>query len=138
MFKKLFALLLIAGLLGCQKTEEKVGGCNTGACTLSFAMLGVNFTDKDGNPVYVQSITAINQRTKLSVLPKSQHDMVVKGHYVITDDGMKGQFSNEGDDVMVSATYAATGQTKTALFKISGGCNCHINKISGPQTISFD
>ncbi|MFD2147259.1 hypothetical protein [Mucilaginibacter antarcticus] len=138
MIKKLFALLLIVSLLGCEKKQEKVGGCGTGLCTLSFAILQVNYTDKDGNPVAVQNFTAVNQRTQQSVLPTNQHDLVVKGQYAITDDGAKDKFSNDGDEVVVSATYAPTGQTKTATFKISGGCNCHIEKLSGPQTIKFD
>ncbi|MES2809188.1 MAG: hypothetical protein V4619_11210 [Bacteroidota bacterium] len=137
MIKKLFALLLIASLLGCEKKQEKVG-CAPKECTLSFAMLGVNYTDKDGAAVFVKNFSVINQRTQLSVLPTTQQDMFVKGYYVITDDSKKDKFSTEGDNVIVSATYEATGQTKTATFKISGGCNCHINKISGPQTISFD
>jgi hypothetical protein len=138
MINKLFSLLLLCSLFGCEKKTEKVDGCNTGPCTLLFATVSVNYTDKDDQPVDVQNFTAINQRTKLSVLPGTQNNMAGKGHYLITDDGKKDQFSSEGDEVIVSATYAATGQTKTATFKIAGGCNCHINRVSGPQTISFD
>lgn len=137
MFKKLFVLLLVTSLLGCEKKNQKVG-CGMQECTLSYAMLALQFNDKNGNPVTVQNLTAINQRTKQSVLPQHQSAANQAGQYTITDDGQKDKFSTDGDEVVVSATNPATGQTKTAIFKISGGCNCHIAKLSGPQTISFD
>ena len=136
MLKKLFAVVLIASLLGCEKKQSV--GCGTGACDLSFAMLGVYFKDKNGNAVTVQNLSSINQRTKQSVLPASQQGINQPGYYIITDDSKRAGFSDDGDEVIVSATNSVTGQTKTATFKISGGCNCHINKLSGEQTIVFD
>jgi hypothetical protein len=137
MIKKTFALLLIASLLSCEKKQQSVG-CHTGACTLSFAMLGVHFEDKNGNPVTVQNLTAVNQRTKASVLPASKQGITEPGYYIITDDSMRDKFSDSGDEVTVTATNSATGQSKTATFKVSGGCNCHVEKLSGTQTIAFD
>jgi hypothetical protein len=128
MMRKLLVLLFAIFLMGCEKKQEKVS-CGTGVCTLSFAMIVVDFTDKDGNAVDVQNFTAVNQRTKLSVLPPNKYILRVKGNYVITDDGMRDQFSNAGDTVLVTATLA--GQTKTVTYKISGGCNCHVYKIAG-------
>lgn len=105
---------------------------------MSFAMIGVKFTDKNGHAIAVQSLTAVNQRTKLSVLPANQQGINEPGYYVITDDSTREKLSTDGDEVLVSATNPATGQTKTVSFKLSGGCNCHIDRISGPQTIAFD
>jgi hypothetical protein len=137
MLKKIFAVVLIASLLGCEKKHQSVG-CDTGACDLSFSMLGVHFKDKNGNAVTVQNLSSINQRTKQSVLPASQQGINQAGYYIITDDSKRASFSDDGDEVIVSATSTVTGQTKTATFKISGGCNCHINKLAGEQNIVFD
>lgn len=105
---------------------------------MSFAMIGVNFTDKNGSAIAVQNLTAVNQRTKLSVLPANQDAINTKGYYVIADDNAREKLASDGDEVLVSATNPATGQTKTVSFKLSGGCNCHVDRISGPQTIAFD
>jgi hypothetical protein len=140
MFKKLFVLLLIATCcLGCDKKKESVG-CGTGACTLSFASITIRYTDKNGTGITVQNFTAINQRTKLSVVPSNPQTgvFIEPGYRIVTDDGMKGHFSADGDDVIVSATNPNTNQTKSVTLKISGGCNCHIDKLSGPQTVVFD
>jgi phage protein U len=136
MIKRLFAILFIACSLGCEKKQQSVG-CGTGACTLSFAMVGIHFKDKNGNAVAVQNLTAINQRTKQSVLPAGQQGINEPGYYIITDDSMRAKFSDDGDEVIVSGTDSK-GQTKTVTFKISGGCNCHVAKLSGEQTIVFE
>jgi hypothetical protein len=47
-------------------------------------------------------------------------------------------YSTDGDIIKVSATDPATNQTKSVNMKISGGCNCHVAKISGPDTVKFD
>lgn len=139
MLKKVSALLIVACLMaGCDKQRQGLTGCSTQTCTLSFAMIGVQFTDKNGNAVVVQNLTSINQRTKESMLPGTQQGITQTGYYYIADDSMRSKLSTAGDDVLVTATNPATGQTKSVTFKISGGCNCHVDKISGPQTIVFD
>jgi hypothetical protein len=40
--------------------------------------------------------------------------------------------------VIISGTHPTTNVTKTVTFKISGGCNCHVEKVSGSSTVVFD
>jgi hypothetical protein len=133
-----FLLLSLFGLLivGCGKNQQPRLSCNgTGVCTLEFASVNILFTDNADKPVNVQNFSAVNQRTglKLDVTPGSSMSV---GSYTIANDNTRDQLSDEGDNILVSGTYA--GQTKTALLKISGGCNCHVKKESGPSTIKFD
>jgi hypothetical protein len=138
MFKKLFiAMVAVALFMACSKKKQQNSGCDVIACTDSVYVIGVYFNDNRGVPVNVEAFSATNQRTKESVLPaKPTTDN--KSYYIITNDTRKNKFSAVGDEVLVSATYPATGQTKTASYMISGDCKCHVEKIYGPETIAFD
>lgn len=133
----LFSLLALF-IAGCGKNPQPRLGCNTGVCTLEFASINILFTDNADKPVNVQNFSAINQRTglKLDVNPAPSMPGGTVGTYVIANDNTRDQLSDEGDNILVSGTYA--GQTKTAILKISGGCNCHVQKKSGPSVIKFD
>lgn len=132
----LFSLLALF-IAGCGKNQQPRLGCGTGVCTLEFASVNILFTDNADKPVNVQNFSATNQRTglKLEVNPANSMPGTV-GNYIIANDNTRDQLSDEGDNILVSGTY--NGQTKTAVVKISGGCNCHVRKESGPSTIKFD
>ncbi|MBC7400282.1 MAG: hypothetical protein H7289_10075 [Mucilaginibacter sp.] len=137
-FKRLAVLVLITGFFSCHKAKEQAA-CGTQACTQIFTKIGVNFADINGSPVNVKNFSAINQRTKLSTVPISAVDGPVQtGVYIVTDDNGKANFSTEGDEVIISGTSPTTNVTKTITFKISGGCNCHVEKVSGESTVVFD
>jgi len=135
--KKLPLLLLILLIIaGCDKNEQPTMACPTNqACTMVFASFNIHFIDKAGNLVSVTNFSAYNQRTKTN-LKVNTITQPVTGTYVIADDNMRDQLSNEGDDILITGTYG--NQTKTVLVNISGGCNCHVAKKSGPDTIIFD
>jgi len=127
--------------LGCHKTTEPINGCNINqVCTALFATIGIHFVDKNGNPVVVKNLNAINQRTQISVLPAQIKDGLLRpGYYNITDDSKIKLFSADGDNVLISATDSVTNQIKTTTFKIaSGDCGCHVTKLSGSDQLAFD
>jgi hypothetical protein len=136
MIKKILTILLIAGFFGCTKKQSEVLDCPSQPCTLMFASISVQFQEKNGNAVSVKNFTAVNQRTN-ETLSSGGPGLNGTG-YTVADDGMRSKLSTAGDDVIVTATHPTNGQTKTATFKISGGCNCHVERISGPQVITFD
>jgi len=137
MTKKIFILLVLACCLGCKKKQAEVIDCPPKFCTLNFASVTVQFQDKNGNVVAVKDYTVINQRTKEN-LTLTNTQINNAGDYMIVHDGMRSKLSSEGDDIVVTATHPTNGQTKSATYKISGGCNCHVERISGPQVIKFD
>ncbi len=137
MTRKILIVLLVACCLGCSKIQRDVVDCPAQPCTLVFASINVQFKDKNGNAVEVKNFTAVNQRTNEN-LSSTSAGMNGAGYYTIVDDGMRSKLSTKGDDVVVTAIHPTNGQTKSATYKISGGCNCHVERISGPQTITFD
>jgi hypothetical protein len=103
-----------------------------------FVSINVKFQDKNGNALEVKNFSAVNQRTNESISSGNQQGINGVGYYTVADDNTRSKLSTQGDEVVVTATHPTTGQTKTATFKISGGCNCHVARISGPQVITFD
>ena len=140
MLKKLLVVLLMACSFGCHKNQQQ-SACGTGqVCTTIYTSINMIFKDKDGNLISIENFSAINQRTHLALNIKgsSPYATGVFGARGVATDDMRDQFSTEGDDILITATNPATKQTKSIVLKISGGCNCHVENLSGVYTLTFD
>jgi hypothetical protein len=116
----------------------KSDGCPPQMCTMEFATVGVKFTDKAGTPVNVKEVKVENTRTNKTIVAQSTTGADnPAGNYVVVTDSNKKEISSNGDDIKITAT-TADGKTVSATMKIIGGCNCHVKRISGPETIVFE
>ncbi|WP_374951595.1 hypothetical protein [Mucilaginibacter sp.] len=134
----LILLLLLLGLSACNKNSTQ--GC-TMACTAQYVYnyYGIILTDSKNPDAKFINISVINQRTnKPVVLPLYPPNIdFVAGFLLIAANDNKGEFSTGGDNIRITATNAVTNQTKSAVIRISGGCNCSVAKISGPDKLEF-
>jgi len=138
MFKNLVILFaIVTSLVSCTKTQQK-SACGTQVCTAIFAIIGIQYTDNAGKPTAVDTFKVFNVTSNKRLYPGIANINTVQGYYVVASDGNKMEYSSEGDVIKVSATDPVTKQTKDVNFKISGGCNCHVAKISGQDTVKFD
>jgi hypothetical protein len=138
MYKKLIILFVAAAsLASCNKTKQKTP-CGTQICTDLFATVGINYADNAGKPIAVTNFTVFNVSSNKQLTPGYNVGLLVYGHYIVATDNNKMDYSTDGDIIKVSATDPVTNQTKAVNMKISGGCNCHVAKISGPDTVKFD
>jgi hypothetical protein len=137
---KLLLMLLIAGGLWACKNSTNNSACGMDVCTAEFATLGIEATNGTDSLIYIKDLKIINKRTNKAVkLPLPPSNAYYAPNYMlIADDNTKGEFSTGGDDIEITATNKATNQTKTITLKISGGCNCHVAKVSGPDKMVFD
>ncbi|TFF40901.1 hypothetical protein [Mucilaginibacter psychrotolerans] len=137
--KVISALLIIAGFSACSQ-KLKPAGCPTDqVCTMIFTTLSVNFVDKAGNPVTVKDVKVLNLRTNVAILAQGMGSMMSQpGKYTLVSDANKKQLSTEGDDLRITATNTANNKMVTAIIKVSGGCNCHVSKVSGADNIVFE
>ena len=129
-------LILITLFVSC--SEKKSSDC---ACTEVYVSIPITFTDKDGKGVNVMDFTVINQRTGEKITSSAGITAdVIPGYYFVIADSEKSKVAKNGDDLKISGTYEPTGQTKSAIIKVghSDVCSCHIQKISGPDKITFD
>jgi hypothetical protein len=131
----IFLSLLSVIIAGCGKDSQPKAACEAKACTSEFRSITINFVNSADQPQNVNSFSAINQRTGLEV-ERSPSPWSSQHTFTIADDSKLSQFSTEGDNVLITAK--TSNQTKTAVVNIAGGCNCHVERKSGPQTVKFD
>ena len=138
MLKKIAVLLIIIISTSCNKSHQEEPACPLKVCTDVFTTIGISFTDNKGNPIAVENLLVLDLRTSASLPLEVNGIFYILGYYRIADDSDLSQLSTGGDDIQVTATDPATNQTITTLFKIAGGCNCHVTKISGPNQVTFN
>ena len=135
----ILALLIGSALLSCKK-KTTGSDCENKICTEEFRSLVIKFVDNKALGTEVKDFSVVNQRTGEKVFANSGAGAnLIKGAYIVVDDGNTKSLSEEGDDLKVTGTSVETKQTKSAVIKVQGGrCACHINKVSGPEQITFD
>ena len=133
-------IILAAVILfeSCTKTQQKNSACGTQVCSAIFAAVGIHYTDNTGKPIAVSNFTVFDVTSNKQLYPGVPNWDLVLGYYIVASDSNIKDYSTDGDIIKVSATDSATGQTKTVNLKISGGCNCHVARLSGPDTVAFD
>ncbi|CAN5422344.1 hypothetical protein BH09BAC6_BH09BAC6_04220 [soil metagenome] len=139
MYRKLPFIILLLVFTACHKNQPQQAHCPDMPCTKIFASVSIHFTDKLGNSVAAQNFQVLNLRTNQRIYAASAANVnLATGYFIVADDANLGDLSLEGDNVKVTASNPATSQVKTAILKLSGGCSCHITKLSGPQEVAFD
>lgn len=139
MRKIALALLLVSAMLSC-KEKTMDSACEDRICTEEFRSLVIKFADNKAAGAEVKDFSVVNQRTGEKVNASSAAaSNLIKGAYIIVDDGNVKELSEAGDDLKITGTSVETNQTKSAIVKVKGGkCACHIDKLSGPEHITFD
>lgn len=138
MKKIALALLLISVMLSCKKKSTD-SECGNRMCTEEFRSIGINYVDNKGLPAQVKDFSAVNQRTGEKIVPRMTAITTIKGSYTVIDDLNTKTLSETGDDIKVTGTSVETNQTKSVIVKVKGGkCACHIDKLSGPEQVTFD
>lgn len=122
----------------CTKSQQKNTACGTQVCSDIFMSVNIHYVDNKGEPIIVSNFTVFDVTSNKQLYPALPTGDLVVGAYTIASDSNIKDYSTSGDIIKVTATDPATGQIKTVNFKISGGCNCHVAKLSGPDTVAFD
>lgn len=140
----MFCLSVCLFMAGCATKKNKQDNaeidCPPKPCTMEFRTVGVIFKDSTGDTLVVKDFSAkIKGSDKKLPSADSESASTENPSYLIANDGDKSALSVEGDTLLISATHPSSGKIKTTEIVVSGGrCECHINKVSGDQTIVFD
>jgi hypothetical protein len=120
-------------LLSCKEQYN----CEEKVCTQVFVSVGVTYKNAANEFVEVEGFKVYNTRTKTYITEDVYTDLIwSKGRYVIISDASLGKLSEKGDKLIVSAKNPVTNTINETEFVISGGkCNCHVEKINGPDEI---
>jgi hypothetical protein len=132
----LLCLSLVVISSSCSK-KLKTDGCPTDQiCTMMFASIGTEFVNKNGSNVAIKDFKVYNTRTNKFIVAKGAVDPGFSPmHHTIVTDGNKKELSTEGDELRITATSVSANKAISVVYKISGGCNCHVEKLSGPEKI---
>ena len=125
--------MLPAFALAVAACSDESGGLD-GACTASFAIHTVRIEDGAGAPVSGASVTAVLVRTG-EVLQPTTLALLTEGVYVVVDDGSTHLIRRQGDRVDVRVTTASASRDLDYVFATDG---CHVNKVSGPATVTIE
>lgn len=123
--------VLILAVSGCSGDPMSGGDA---ACTASFAIMIVKVVDGGGRPVPDASVTATLLRTGQVLVPTTLA-LSVPGTYVLVDDGSTHLIRRSGDAVQAQVSRGGVSITADYVFNAPGGC--HINKVSGPDTVTL-
>jgi len=128
---------LIAGTIAvsmaaaCRRATEPAGVF----CTEVFVMKTIYVRDVAGAPVSDATIRTTLLRTGEELVPHSL-GLMVPGNYIIVDDGARTAIRRTGDDIRVTGASASGGFSADYVFNVPEGC--HINKVSGPDTVTVN
>lgn len=118
-------LLATAALLGCDQQSEAV-------CTALFAVATVTVVDSTAAPAAAATVTSTLIRTGETLTPTTVMDFVT-GVYPILDDGAVPKLQSAGDSIRVHAAQGSATAEAIYRFTVPGGC--HIERVSGPDTL---
>ena len=127
-----WGLLLAAGVASCLNSDPSLP-C---ACTLEFRFFTVTAVDAAGEPAEGVSI-AVRRVSDGAVLTVNSSLEQGPSVYVILTDGNIDDVSEAGTTVEVVGTLGDTGFTAEYAFD-RDACRCHVNKVSGPDTVQLE
>ena len=127
---KLGAAAMLLGVAACGDDGMPGGG----ACTASFAMIGVTVVDGSGQPVPDASVTATLVRTGQVLVPTTLM-LPTPGTYVLVDDGSTQLLRRSGDAVQARISKGALAVVADYVVAADG---CHISKVSGPDSVTLN
>jgi hypothetical protein len=104
------------------------------ACTEEFRVYIVTVLDDASQPQNNVALTRTNLRTG-RVLEPGWLALLAPGVYDVADDGMRDEFSSDGDTVRVTGTQGGASFTADFVFATPEPCRCHVTRIAGPDTV---
>ena len=121
--------LLCSLLLGvaCDDDDDHAG------CTQEFRTATVFLKDANDQPVTDATVQTFHVRTGALVPVTSLVDLIA-GYYAILDDGATRLIPSGVEPFRVAASRGG-GMPVEALYEFSAPNGCHIEKVSGPDTL---
>jgi hypothetical protein len=111
-------------------------GCDEGlgtACTSVFVAIPVTLMDTLGAPTDVTAQSVLVRSGE--VLHATSLVLLAPGNFIIIDDGSLNRIRVGGDQVRVTASRSG-GSVVQADYLINAPAGCHVNKVSGPDTLT--
>jgi hypothetical protein len=126
---------IVVSLYGLLAIIVAASGCSSdsqAACTTLFATSGVVVLDSVGAPVSGIVVTDTVVRTGHSLVIAQFPTGILDGHATVFTDAEQGDVLASGDAVVATGTLGVRSFRASFVF---GSDGCHLQKISGPDTV---
>ncbi len=122
-------------LMSCTASDDK-NNCAQKMCTMEFRSYNVVLRTPKGEPFIADRIASYTTSGKL--LHQLDYDSTYpEYHYLVLTDQHKGDLlMNKANDIDLKI-FKDGSLKKTQIFQFTADC-CHINKLSGPDTVVVD
>lgn len=125
-----FTILMVVSsmlLLGCNEQQ-----C---LCTLNFVSIRLTVLNPSGTPESGVDVKTTLMRTgeKLDVDTAESG-----GVYTVLDDSFAGVLDFRGDRLSVTGVKGDLSFTAEFVARPDGACRCHIEKVSGPESVMLE
>ena len=129
---KLFLLAYIFLIIGCDKFYKDC------VCTEEFRMYSLTILDIENAPIDSVKISVRDKLSnKIYDLSDYNYDFLPKGEYIIFHDGFKNDLNTFTKRIVVNSEIDSIF-VQTELGFNTDECNCHVQKVFGPDTIWVD
>ena len=122
--------LLAGGTWAC--SSQTVEGC---VCGTTFRQAIVIVVNTQGEPVTGVGITVTRVNTEESL--EFLQSGLAPGTYIILDDTFTPLLAEAGEVIQVQGTKGTASFTQDYVFG-TDSCRCHIQRISGPDSVVMD
>lgn len=131
--KKISPFLFICILVLSQTACKDDDNCDDKICTLEFKIITVEITDKDKNPVVLDSLAVINLENGENITT-SYDFQKEKGIYpMLTDGQVKPNINSE----LFFNGFINSKEVVSQTFVATSDC-CHIKLVSGNRELQID
>lgn len=132
MRKLIIALAAPLFLLSCDKKADS-NDCKKAICTEEYRMINVTIKDAQGNKVLLQKASLANVQTgDTSIIPLSE--MSDSSYVIFSDKELKNMQNKTYNYKFIGMVNNV--QVFNEPYTFSADC-CHINKVSGKETITI-
>lgn len=109
--------------------------CDTVACTMEFRIFSVAVVNEAGEPVteLEPAVTMVRTGEELDLSSMGPGDME-SGVYLVMTDGHGALIQQDEEPVRFTATTGQLSVTGDFVFGMTM-CRCHVEQLSGPDTL---
>jgi hypothetical protein len=131
--RSVLSAVLLFGVAGCDGLFDG-SECE---CSLKLEYYTITVLDQQGDPVPDVDLTVTVPRTAdtLDLRELDPYLAPEAGRYPVFGDTYIHQINPLGEDVRVSGVSGGRGFAVDFVFDVPGRCRCHVNKVSGPDTV---
>ena len=133
MKSSIILIFVITLLSSCKNADEQCGMQQV--CTEEFRSIVLSISDKNGNPIILDSYSVTNQATE-KVYNYTSDTLIQEGQYILADDRLMDDVVRNGNSFLFVGMLS-NQEVVRETYVIGHDC-CHIQLLSGNTDIIIE